>query len=257
MDAAPPLTATQTVPPPAEPAAIVVPARVEPILADLAETRGIFLKFLRRAEEVVAAMPAERQAEALTEGGHLMLGLTRLGRAIRQVAVLEMEIMGLREPAAPRGHGLGGGPRADGRQESDDAADLKDLNDLDDLYDLNDPADLEEYRDLESLERYESFAEYERHRRYDAELRRQMDEALTARLEAELAELPDEETSSADLPPEEKRRRVQAMDEELKALMAADAEKAEARWRARREALFRRRAAEKRIKRRGRGPPLG
>jgi hypothetical protein len=82
------------------PAPAVVPARVEPMLADLAEARDIAMRFLRRMDDVAMAMSPEQRLAALAEDGQLVLNVTRMDRALRQIVVLEEEVAGRRAPAA-------------------------------------------------------------------------------------------------------------------------------------------------------------
>jgi len=257
---------------PALEAGAAAPARAELHLADLGEARGITLRFLRRMDGVAERMTPDEQAEALARKGQMVLNLTRADRALRQIVVLEQEVMGLRQPATPRGAGSGGrgngGGGPDDSEETQSDQDLNDLNDIrefDDLYDLDDADDLEEYEDLASLEKYETFEKYQFHRKRDwdrfAREGDEEDEEDGDQTEAEaIAEWqgrapagkagPNPQGASDEI--WEARQAQKAEEEALKAEFCS---MLESRWKERREGLLRRRAPEKRLKRRGRWPP--
>ncbi len=254
----------------AQPRVVVVAARAEPQLESLAEARGITLKFLRRMDDVAEGMPPEALTRAMAEKGQMVLNLTRTDRALRQIVVLEQEVMGLREPATPRGAGSGRARRegADGDgEDSPSEQDLNDLNDIqefDDLYDLDDLDDREEYEDLESLEKYTSFDKYQFHRKRDWDrFAREAGDGEDGWAEDDVAE--EDVVWPPPTPPqpepegtqEERWEAAQACRAEEEALKQQVYDDLVARWEARREALFRRRAAEKRLKRRGRWPQAG
>jgi hypothetical protein len=257
-----------------QPPPVVVPARVEPLLADLAEARSIAMRFLRRMDEVAEAMTPEEQKAALAEDGQLVLNVTRMDRALRQIGVLEEEVMGRRVSAAGRGMMAGGpgsrGSGGDGRGRHD-FNDLNDLNDLDDLRDevfaLFDPDDLfdqEAYADFASIEAHDTFKKYQKNRKHDFQLSRKLQQMYDGVIADALDEIAAERERTGYVPEGEPKtiEEIAEMEREVRKTMTfaeapdplADAEE---KWRARRDAILRLRAAEKRHLRSGRGPPGG
>ena len=244
------------------PPPVVVPARVEPLLADLAEARGIAMRFLRRMDQVAEAMPPEELKQALAEDGQLVLNVTRMDRALRQIGVLEEEVMGRRVPAVARGIVAGGpGKGSDGRGRHDfnDLNDLNDLNDPDDLdglreevFGLFDPDSLhdqESYADFAALEKFDTFKEYSRGRKRDGNLRAKLYEQLDSQMIDELEKLAEARKQPGYSP------ETWAAEAELAGRPREPQQSPEEKWRARRDAILRLRAAEKRLLHSGRGPP--
>jgi hypothetical protein len=257
------------VPPP-----VIVPARVEPLLADLAEARGIAMRFLRRMDAVAEAMTPEEQKAALAEDGQLVLNVTRMDRALRQIGVLEEEVMGRRVPAAARGMMAGGpmgGPGSGDGRGRHDFNDLNDLNDLDDLRDevfaLFDPDNLfdqEAYADLASIETCDTFNKYQKDRKRDSQLSNKMVRMLDDSIADGLDEILAERERTGYVPEGELKTLEEIAEMEIEVRKSLPLEKApdpqadaEEKWRARRDAVLRLRGAEKRHLRSGRGPPRG
>ena len=248
----------------------VLPARVESQLADLAEARGVAVRFLRRIDNVAEAMTPEEQVKALAANGQMVLNVTRMDRALRQIVVLEQEVMGLRAPPVPHGPGSGGSS-GDGRARHDfnDLNDLNepdDLNDLKDtfeeLFDLDNPADRQAYEDLDALESCNSFKTYNKKCSSDRRFSIQTEQGLEARLKAGLDKIAAARAEAGGPPPpmrteEETMALLESVAAEFPPDLFLRAMSAEELWRARREALLNLRAAEKRLKRAGRGPPRG
>ena len=246
------------------PPPVLVPERAEPILGSLASARDITLRHLRRIDQVAEEMAPEELKVALAEDGQMTLNLTRADRALRQIAAMELEIMGLREPPVPRGPASGrngsggnGGSRHDFNDLNDlnDMQDIEDLEALDALYDFDDPDDVSHYDDLDALEKYDTFEDYDQKRPHRREYTEEDEDDLERRIDAEIANI-----DWSKVPPiadEDRYQRMQDFDAELRADLAADMAKLEAIWRERRAALLKLRATQKRLRRKSRGPPGG
>lgn len=258
-----------TATPSTEASPVVVPVRVEPLLADLAEARGIAMRFLRRMDAVAEAMTPEEQKAALAEDGQLVLNVTRMDRAPRQIGVLEEEVMGRRVPAAARGMAATGrGPGGDGRGRHD-FNDLNDLNDLDDLrdevfglFDPDSPRDQEAYADFAAFETFDTFKKYQKGRKHDPQLWPKMVKASDDLITASLDEIAAERARTGYVPegPPKTIEEIIAMDMKIRASLELERQDVpkvsdEEIWRNRRDAILRLRAAEKRHLRSGRGPP--
>jgi hypothetical protein len=241
-----------------------VPERAEPILSTLASARDITLRHLRRIDQVAEAMAPEELKVALANDGQMTLNLTRTDRALRQLSAMELEIMGLREPPAPRGPASGTRGNGSGRTGRNDFNDLNDLNDMQDiedlealdaLYDFDDPEDVSHYDDLDALEKYDTFEKYDRERPHRPESTQEDEDALVRRIEEVLAEV-----DWSKVPPiadEDRYQHMKDFEAELRADIDADTAKEEAIWRERRAALLKLRATQKRLRRKSRGPPGG
>jgi hypothetical protein len=258
----------ETITPP-DPAPLddAVPPQAARQLAALANAREIAERFLMRMDRVAEAMPPEELKEALADKGQMALNVTRMGRALRQIVVLELETMGLREPAVPRGMGSGdvnggsrnggapngsgpnGGGTEAGRHDFNDLNDLEDQTDLKGLYDLDDPFEAEEYSDLETLEREKTYEKYNFNRKRDwnmAGAKARADEAM----EMDFSERVDAEKTEWTV--EQHRAWAREFEDRRMACYEELAEANEARWRARHQARIEARKAERRA---GRGPP--
>ncbi len=232
-------------------------------LAALAEARGITGGFLRRLELVADSLSAEEAREAFAGKGQLVLGVIRIDRALRQIVVLEQEVMGLREPIVPRGPGSGGQGSGGGRASGEAGENLNDLNDLNDIHDLNDLAEaedlsdvknLDDFYDLDALAESESYEDYNRLRLRDPEAEREELRQQDIRIAEELARI-----AAMNLPqvsPDESRRRMVSFNAAVKEDLRKEMEILEGEWRRVREALMRHRPApQKPGRRRGRAPP--
>jgi len=116
--------------PPIAPA--VVAAVVMAQLDTLAEARTVTGWFLRTLQAVAESLTEEEAKTALAGQGQLVLGVTRIDRALRQIVAMEQEVLGLRDPAVPRGGGgerPGDGAGAD-RREGDGLAQAPSPNPL-------------------------------------------------------------------------------------------------------------------------------
>ena len=122
-------------------------------LADLERMRAAGMELI---EQIVAPAPSTSPAPTPEQRA---LAFTRLARAVRQIIVLEQEVLGLRCPN-PRLSGLGYEHRfndarnlmseAVANQNDADAVErpgLRDANDLGDANDLREPDDLDDYDD--------------------------------------------------------------------------------------------------------------
>jgi len=265
---------TDPAPKPARPR-VVVPVEVEPLLAELANARAVTMRHLAKLDRASDALSPEELTRALVHDSTLTLNIVRADRALRQIVVAEMEAMGLREPAIPRGPGGNAagvsGSGAGGRHDFNDLNDLRDLNDLNDefeaLFDKDDPFDREAYADLEALETHDTFELYERNRKRDPDIRAKLECDMDARILREIEYITARQTAKAaasdgiDIEPrqtpEEHRAAIRQLDEIL--MEGADEARAIERrnWTQRRNLLIRRRAIEKRLTRHGRGPPDG
>jgi hypothetical protein len=250
-------------------------ARTETQLDSLAEARELTLGFLKRLDRVAEGLSAERQVELLAENGQMILNVVRTDRAVRQIVAMEQEVMGLREPPAPRGgvgsrNGSGGG--GSGGERLNDLNDLGDLDDPREVQDIHDLLAVEDLGEIEDLDLYYDLAAVEKHETIDA-LRRHIENdpaapgPSTEEISAKVTERLDEwrvlmdsgEFPPEDITPEEKRRRIQEIEATMRAEIDAADAKEEAEWRIVRAALLRRRAIEKEARRkrgrRSRGPP--
>jgi hypothetical protein len=268
-----------------------VPPRVAAQLASLASARELTHRYLTLVVETAEALSPDERVELLAKDGQMTLNIARTDRALRQIVAIEQEVMGLREPAQPRGGsggqaGLGGGGSGGGGggkagerlndlndlNEANDLGDLEEVKDIHDLLaveDLGEIEDLDDYYDLAALEKYETYEEFERRRKADpdkpeprSELEAKIKEVLARKQRGEIPKLedlpPEERPVREDVPPEEIRRRIQEMNDWVRARIAARRAKHEAEWQIVRAALLRRRAVEKEArkrKKRGRGPP--
>jgi hypothetical protein len=243
-------------------------------LASLARARDITDRMLRRIDQVAEAMAPDELKAALADNGQMALNLTRIDRALRQIVVLELETMGLREPPEPRGTGQraggngggGNGNRGAGGRLNDlnDLSDPKDLNDLYNelhdleefsaLFDLNDQFDAEDWDDLDALRTYDSYEAFTAGRKNKMHEFTEEDEIeLEQRLLTELEKY--DPANRPTLTTEEKQANMRALDAELRASMEEDHRKAEVKWKARRAVLERHGLTIKTRKRAGRGPP--
>jgi len=255
-----------------------------PMLADLAEARSIAMRFLRRMDDVAAGMSPEERVAALAEDGQLVLNVTRMDRALRQIVVLEEEVMGRRLPPAGRGPVVGpaivgaGGPATGrkgdprGRHDFNDVNDLNDLDDLSDteevaelraevsgLFDLDDPREREIYADLAAFEHFATYKDYEKGRRRDPDLQKKEYERLDNRLMEELMRIAEarEQPGYDPMKPSGKTAAELAAAPPRYPFIPAKGPSPEEKWRARRDAVLRLRKAEKRLIASGRGPPDG
>ena len=121
-------------------------------LGDLRRMREIGMNFVERLERRASGLLLEREERAFLDAGDICLGFARVTRAVRQIIVLEQEMLGLREPPVARAVGRNSAahstesaapPAADPVGDRTDPPDTdrerNDLNDLDD-YDRG-PAD--------------------------------------------------------------------------------------------------------------------
>jgi hypothetical protein len=229
-------------------------------LAALAEAREITGGFLRRLERVADSLSVEEAREAFAAKGQLVLGVIRIDRALRQIVVLEQEVMGLREPIVPRGGGSGGQGSGGGRASGEAGGSLNDLNDIHDLKDLaeaedlSDVKNLDDFYDLDALAESESYENYNQLRRRDPEAEREELRQQDIRIAEELARI-----AAMNLPqvsPDESRRRMVSFNAAVKEDLRKEMEILEGEWRRVREALLRHRPAPKKPGRqRGRAPP--
>ena len=249
-------------PAPAAPTTAVLPERTVAMLDKLTEAQEMAMRSLRKMDRLSEEMPSEEAKVALAEKGQLTLNMTRTLRALRQLGVLQEEVMGRREPAVLRGPGGSGGGNGGGRGRHD-FNDLNDLNDLQDqeqeelraLFDLDDPEDVKHWDDLEALEKYDSYDDYHRHRKHYLDFTEEDEEELDRRLRAELDKIDWDKVQPISI--EQKQANLREMDEQLKAELAEHDRIEEAKWLQRREALLRLRDTEKRLARKSRGPPRG
>ena len=251
-----------------QPRRAVIPPEAQPLLDYLAEARGVAMKFLRRYDDIADAMKPEELKEALADKGQMTLNVVRMDRALRQIVVLELETMGLREPAVPHGAGVRMGPglgrgNGGGRVKLADLSDPNDLNDLEDLeeyqelkalYDFDEPRDVASWGNLAALEKAESWDEY-----YAKHMRREeypkVDEAWAeAWQEGEIArEVAETGRSEAEI-----RAEHHAVLKELTPKWKAELKDYfESTFETRRAALLKLRDAERAWRRGGRGPPGG
>ncbi len=262
-------------PPPAAPdeGAALARARTEMQLGSLAEARELTLGFLRRLDRVAEGLSAERQVELLAENGQMILNVVRTDRAVRQIVAMEQEVMGLREPPAPRG-GVGsrdgsggggsGGERLDDLNDLGDPREVEDIHDLLAVEDLGEIEDLDLYYDLAAVEKHETIDALRRHIKNDPAAPGPSTEEISAKVTERLDEWrvlmeSGELQPEKDITPEEKRGRIREIEATMRAEIDAADAKEEAEWRIVRAALLRRRAIEKEARRkrgrRSRGPP--
>jgi hypothetical protein len=232
------------------------------------------MRFLRRMDDVAMAMSPEERLAALAEDGQLVLNVTRMDRALRQIVVLEEEVMGRRMPAAGRGPAMGGdaaagaGAKGDsrGRHDFNDLNDLGDLDDLADseeiaelraevsgLFDPDDPRDQEARADMRAFEAFATFKDYEKGRERDPDLRRKEQEQLDKRLMEELMRIAAAREQPGYDPEKPFGRTADEIAAADRARSRVKPPTPEETWRARRDAILRLRKAEK--LRSGRGPP--
>jgi hypothetical protein len=260
--------------PPAAPdeEAAFLRARTGKQLDSLAEARELTLGFLRRLDRVAEGLSAERQVELLAENGQMILNVVRTDRAVRQIVAMEQEVMGLREPPAPRGgfggrNGSGGGgsggERLNDLNDLGDPREVEDIHDLLAVEDLGEIEDLDLYYDLAAVEKHETIDALRRHIKNDPAApgpsREEIEAEITERLDEWRVLMESGEFPPEDILPEEKRRRILEIEATMRAEIDAADAKEEAEWRIVRTALLRRRAIEKEARRkrgrRSRGPP--
>ncbi len=249
-------TAAPAAPPPAE-----LPERTLAMLDRLTEAQEIAMRSLRKMDRLSEDMPPEEAKVALAEKGQLTLNMTRTLRALRQLGVLQEEVMGRREPALPRGPGGSGGGNGGSHPGRHDFNDLNDLNDLRDreqeelraLFDLDDREDAKHWDDMEALEKYDTYDEYLRRRKHYLLFTEDDEEELDRRLRAELDKIDWDKVKPISI--EQKQANIREMEERFAAESAEHDRMEEAKWLQRREALLKLRDTEKRLARKSRGPP--
>lgn len=133
-----------------DPAAERVARRVERQFEGLDRLRAIGLNLAERIDRVSAGEASKGEARAFAGQQDIVLAFARLSRAVRQIIVLEQEMMGLRAPPAARasagaaGRGTGGALDF-GRREAGFGAERNDLRDPRDPSDYNDHHDYGDY----------------------------------------------------------------------------------------------------------------
>ena len=128
---------------------------VESQLADLGDLRGAGMNLVRRMDRRVAGKLPEEEAKAFGKIADPILSFARLSRSVRQIIVLEQELMGLRMPQLGRDatyaerddkSRLRGFRKWPGKDPDDDCYENPDTRDASDLYDHD--SDLRDTDDL-------------------------------------------------------------------------------------------------------------
>src|ERR1039457_5660226 len=120
------------------------PSGTEIQLGDLGKLRAMGMDFATELHRVAMAKSPEAEDSPLAQDRNLALSFTRVSRAVRQIIVLEQELMGLRAP--PVRHAANGNART-GRRAGDadrEGGDGSDLNDLDDYNGLHESSDYDD-----------------------------------------------------------------------------------------------------------------
>jgi hypothetical protein len=243
-----------------------------PLAADLAELRGLFMGVARRMAGMAEALAPEQEVETYAQNDHFVLGLTRIGRAIRQIGVLEEEVAGRRDPPTPQGRGAGGsGARAGDGAEPGDLNDLNDLNDLKDASDAYDPEDREVFAagerstlfdDFNAMRDYTTFEEFESKRRRNAAHEQAVLDAQAERFAKGRADAI-ARCGGDDLTEEEKQAVLAQHDADVRLIVKGLKPALEWEWRRRHEAIQRHLDGQRKAPRRsrrgakppGHGPP--
>ena len=135
---------------------------VESQLADLGDLRGAGMNLVRRMDRRVAGKLPEDEEKAFGKIADPILSFARLSRSVRQIIVLEQELMGLRMPQLGRDatyaerddkSRLRGFRKWPGKDPDDDCYENPDTRDASDLYDHdNDLRDTDDLGDAEETD---------------------------------------------------------------------------------------------------------
>ena len=126
---------------------------VESELADLCRLRAIGMEIAEQVGRRAAGELSGHQEKALGRTADATLSFARIARAIRQIVVLEQEIMGLRAPASAKGRNVD--PSYDQRRLRDFRTWVPEADSESDPYDLSDL-----YDDSDDYDRYDDDDDY-------------------------------------------------------------------------------------------------